>query len=142
MCPIQTQPDSSPMVNRHQPETGGGDLSCLVEAIRQHAGDTIRNLALLRRALTHRSFSNEQPDLAGFDNERLEFLGDAILDFLAGDYLFRHYPENSEWWGSWNVIEFDHILKNSIDIVEYELFVFISEKFPFESQYVFDVYIF
>ncbi|NLE76653.1 MAG: ribonuclease III, partial [Chloroflexi bacterium] len=36
------------------------------------------------------------PELAGMDNERLEFLGDAVLDFLAGAYLFAHYPEMQE----------------------------------------------
>ncbi|MBC6418589.1 MAG: ribonuclease III [Prochloron sp. SP5CPC1] len=42
---------------------------------------------LLRRALTHRSYVNENPRERG-DNERLEFLGDAILNFISGDYLY------------------------------------------------------
>lgn len=50
---------------------------------------------LLRQALTHRSYINETPDETE-DNERLEFLGDAILDFLVGEYLFRHFPEMTE----------------------------------------------
>ena len=41
---------------------------------------------LLSRALTHRSFLNEHPE-ALEDNERLEFLGDAVLDFLVGAWL-------------------------------------------------------
>ncbi len=52
--------------------------------------------SLLTRALTHRSYLNENPDLPYLDNERLEFLGDAILDFVAAEYLYQRYPEMSE----------------------------------------------
>jgi ribonuclease-3 len=52
--------------------------------------------SLLRRALTHRSYLNENPDLALEDNQRLEFLGDAVLDFVAGAWLYHHYPEFQE----------------------------------------------
>ena len=50
---------------------------------------------LLSRALTHRSFLNENPE-ALEDNERLEFLGDAVLDFLVGAWLYNHFPEMAE----------------------------------------------
>ena len=53
------------------------------------------NFLLLSRALTHRSYNNEHPE-AIEDNERLEFLGDAVLDFLVGDWLYNHFPEMSE----------------------------------------------
>ena len=53
------------------------------------------NLLLLNRALTHRSYLNEHPE-AIEDNERLEFLGDAVLDFLSGDWLYNHFPEMAE----------------------------------------------
>jgi ribonuclease-3 len=52
--------------------------------------------ALLQRALTHRSYINENPDYPLEDNERLEFLGDAILDFITGEYLYHHFPEMPE----------------------------------------------
>ncbi len=51
---------------------------------------------LLRRALTHRSYLNENPDYPLEDNERLEFLGDAILDFITGEYLYHRFPEMPE----------------------------------------------
>jgi ribonuclease III len=54
------------------------------------------NFTLLTRALTHSSYLNEHPDLPSEDNERLEFLGDAVLDFVAAEYLFRQYPEFAE----------------------------------------------
>lgn len=50
---------------------------------------------LLTRALTHRSYLNEHPE-ALEDNERLEFLGDAVLDFLVGAWLYNRFPEMSE----------------------------------------------
>ena len=54
------------------------------------------NEALLSRALTHRSFLNETDDDSLADNERLEFLGDAVLDFVVGAYLFDRYPDVDE----------------------------------------------
>lgn len=50
---------------------------------------------LLGRALTHRSYLNEHTE-ALEDNERLEFLGDAILDFVVGAWLYNRYPEMPE----------------------------------------------
>lgn len=50
---------------------------------------------LLYRALTHRSFLNEHPD-AIEDNQRLEFLGDAVLDFVVGAWLYNELPEMPE----------------------------------------------
>ena len=50
---------------------------------------------LLRRSLTHRSYINENPR-AGEDNERLEFLGDAILNFISGEYLYQIHPDMKE----------------------------------------------
>lgn len=59
------------------------------------AGLEIQNRKLLIRALTHRSYVNENPEVLE-DFERLEFLGDAALDFLAGAWLFRRFPEMDE----------------------------------------------
>ena len=50
---------------------------------------------LLSRALTHRSYINEHVE-AIEDNERLEFLGDAVLDFMVGAWLYNNYPEYLE----------------------------------------------
>lgn len=54
-----------------------------------------RDFSLLQRALTHRSYVNEHNDSLE-DNERLEFLGDAVLDFIVGAYLYNHFPEMAE----------------------------------------------
>ncbi|MBP5977457.1 ribonuclease III, partial [Brasilonema sp. CT11] len=54
-----------------------------------------QNTSVLIRALTHRSYVHENPQ-EGEHNERLEFLGDALLTFLSGEYLYRRYPEKGE----------------------------------------------
>jgi ribonuclease-3 len=54
-----------------------------------------KNEALLIRALTHRSYVNEHPE-AGEHNERLEFLGDALLGYLVGEILYKRYEDFSE----------------------------------------------
>ncbi len=68
------------------------DLAKLQEAI----GFQFDNETLLRQALVHRSFLNENPDFGLESNERLEYLGDALLDFVVGEYLYRRYPEMNE----------------------------------------------
>lgn len=55
-----------------------------------------RNPDLLRSALSHKSFVNENLDYRGGDNERLEFLGDAVLDLVVSDRMFRLVPELAE----------------------------------------------
>lgn len=47
---------------------------------------------LLRLALTHQSYLNENPDEQGESNERLEFLGDSALNYIVGRYLYEHLP--------------------------------------------------
>ncbi len=59
-------------------------------------GVTFNDWALLERALTHRSYLNEHPDEPLQDNERLEFLGDAVLDFLAAEWLYEDFPDMDE----------------------------------------------
>jgi ribonuclease-3 len=54
-----------------------------------------RDRSLLQRAFTHKSYVNEYPETKN-DNERLEFLGDAILNFLSGEFLYKRYPQKPE----------------------------------------------
>jgi ribonuclease-3 len=65
------------------------------EDFSRRSGLPFTNIFLLTRALTHRSYLNEHPESLE-DNERLEFLGDAVLDFLAGAWLYQHFPEMNE----------------------------------------------
>jgi len=73
---------------KREPETLTG--------LQHEIGITFHDLSLLRQALTHASYLNENPEFAGTDNERLEFLGDAICDFLAAEYLCQRFPEWQE----------------------------------------------
>jgi ribonuclease III len=59
-------------------------------------GIEFRDYSLLSRALTHRSYLNENPGTALEDNERLEFLGDAVIDFIVAAFLYHRFPEMDE----------------------------------------------
>lgn len=60
------------------------------------AGVIFKDKNLLRQAFVHRSYINENKD-AGFEhNERLEFLGDAVLELVITDFLYRKYPDKTE----------------------------------------------
>jgi ribonuclease-3 len=59
-------------------------------------GLSFNDRALLRTALTHRSYLNEHAEVDWEDNERLEYLGDAVLDFLLADYLYEKFPNAPE----------------------------------------------
>ena len=55
-----------------------------------------KNKNLLIQAFTHRSYLNENPDFYLSHNERLEFLGDAVLEIVVTEYLYQKYPKKSE----------------------------------------------
>lgn len=59
-------------------------------------GLTFNNLDLLVEAFTHRSYLNEHREYTGSHNERLEFLGDAVLELATTDFLFKKFPASSE----------------------------------------------
>src|SRR3989344_1473401 len=59
-------------------------------------GASFNNLNLLVEALTHRSYLNEHPEYTGSHNERLEFLGDAVLELAVTDFLFKKFPAKPE----------------------------------------------
>lgn len=59
-------------------------------------GVTFKDRDLLRQALTHRSYAHEVVGDQGVTNERLEFLGDAVLDLVISDYLYRNYSDLDE----------------------------------------------
>lgn len=59
-------------------------------------GVTFNNPALLEQALVHSSYINENPSRSIGHNERLEFLGDAVLDYIVAEKLYRDFPDISE----------------------------------------------
>lgn len=64
-------------------------------------GIHFKNHDLLLEALTHRSYLNERPDWHLNHNERLEFLGDAVLELIITEYLFNNYPDPEGVLTSW-----------------------------------------
>jgi len=67
-----------------------------LEAFQQSLGVVFNEPALLMQALTHSSYANENPTIAPVSNERLEFLGDAVLGLVVGEKLFSDFPDLTE----------------------------------------------
>ena len=67
-----------------------------LEQLEEKIGVAFRDATLLREALTHSSFANESPHISPRDNERLEYLGDAVLQLITAEYLFKLRPESKE----------------------------------------------
>ena len=68
---------------------------------REKLGFEYKNINLLITALTHRSYVNEHKKSVSEHNERLEFLGDAVLELVVTDFLFRNYSEPEGTLTSW-----------------------------------------
>src|SRR3989344_5301304 len=66
-----------------------------ISKLEKKMGVQFKNQDLLKQALTHRSYLNENPDFGLADNERLEFLGDAVLELAVTEHLYKSFP-NSE----------------------------------------------
>lgn len=64
--------------------------------LEKELGTTFSQKKLLTQAFCHRSYLNENPDSGLENNERLEFLGDAVLELVVTEYLYQKYPEKSE----------------------------------------------
>ena len=64
--------------------------------LEKRLGVTFKSPQLLQNALVHSSYVNENPDAASESNERLEFLGDAVLGLVVADELYAAYPDDDE----------------------------------------------
>lgn len=64
--------------------------------LQERIGVEFNNENLLKQSLVHRSYINEHQDFPLGHNERLEFLGDAVLEIIVTEYLFESYPQESE----------------------------------------------
>lgn len=71
------------------------------EAICRALGVSFKNSEYLQSALTHRSYLNEHRNYPFEHNERLEFLGDAVLELVVTEYLYHHYPNPEGELTSW-----------------------------------------
>jgi ribonuclease-3 len=67
-----------------------------LKKLEKRIGIEFQNQKYLQQALVHRSYINEHPDFTLGHNERLEFLGDAVLEIVITEYLFENYPDTPE----------------------------------------------
>ena len=67
-----------------------------LQELQNRIGYTFEKEGLLRQALTHSSFANERHMKKHSDNERLEFLGDAVLEVVSSEFLYLNYPDLAE----------------------------------------------
>jgi ribonuclease III len=77
-----------------QPQTA--PLAQSLQLLQQKIGIHFRDPGLLLEAVTHSSFANESPSVSPRDNERLEYLGDAVLQLITAEYLYKHQPGATE----------------------------------------------
>lgn len=68
----------------------------LINELKENYGIVFHDVNLLEQAFTHSSYVNEHRNMNISDNERLEFLGDAVLEIQVSDYLYHHYPNLPE----------------------------------------------
>lgn len=71
-------------------------MSDRLKELEEKIGYTFRDFSLLRRAMMHSSYTNEKHLEKHQCNERLEFLGDAVLELVSSEYLFLEFPKVSE----------------------------------------------
>jgi ribonuclease III len=91
------------IISSHRIEMTGARVVSLrneYDALQHTVGYRFRDPGLLEHALTHTSRANEDVSGGVFDNESLEFLGDAVLGFAIADLLFRKFPTRDEGWKS------------------------------------------
>ncbi|MCK5061224.1 ribonuclease III [Candidatus Parcubacteria bacterium] len=67
-----------------------------LKQLEKRVGVKFKDINLLRQSMVHRSYLNENPDFGLPHNERLEFLGDAVLEIIVTEYLFIKFPETPE----------------------------------------------
>ena len=72
------------------------DLSGVKALLADQFGLELQDETHYIEAFTHSSYVNENQKLALEDNERIEFLGDAVLELVVSNYLYRNYPEMDE----------------------------------------------
>lgn len=82
--------------------------------LERRLGVTFINQDLLRQALAHRSYLNENPGFNLPHNERLEFLGDAVLELVVTEHLYKNYPNPEGELTNWRAALVNAIMLSSI----------------------------
>ena len=87
--------------------------------LEERIGYRFRDPSLLKTALTHTSFANEHKKQGIAHNERLEFLGDAVLELVSSEFLFTRYPEKKE--GELSKMRASYVCEPTLAISAHEL---------------------
>ena len=74
-------------------QAGKENIVADIKTFQKKIGYQFQNEHLLVQALTHSSYANEKHMKKLSDNERLEFLGDAVLEIISSDFLYKNYPQ-------------------------------------------------
>lgn len=104
-------------------------------ALEERLGATFRNKDLLTQALVHRSYLNEHPNFRLGHNERLEFLGDAVLELIVTEYLYRTYPNPEGEMTNWRaaLVNAQTLAQFARDL-DLEQFLYLSRGEAQDSQ--------
>ncbi|HBK33589.1 TPA: ribonuclease III [Candidatus Uhrbacteria bacterium] len=98
------------------------------EPIEKAIGVTFKNKDLIRQAVVHRSYLNEHPDFPLGHNERLEFLGDAVLELIVTEYLYEKYENPEGELTNWRAALVNADMLSSIcSEMEVEEYLFLSK---------------
>lgn len=91
--------------------------------LEQKIGYSFKDKSFLKEALTHRSYLNENPKWGSSHNERLEFLGDAVLELAATEELFNRYPDEAE----------GKLTSLRAALVNYQMLAFVAREIELEE---------
>ncbi len=94
-----------------------------LEQLSKKIGVTFSDITFLRTACTHRSFLNENKGAGMEHNERLEFLGDAVLELVVTSYLFRKYPKKQEG----ELTAFRSAIVNTMSLIKVAEYIGLNE---------------
>lgn len=96
----------------------------MFEKLQNKLGINFKNADLIKQALVHRSYLNEHPDFPVGHNERLEFLGDAVLEIVVTEYLYLNFKDTDEgdltnWRASLVNAKMLHVIAEELKLEEY-----------------------
>jgi len=97
------------------------EIQTLSKILKEKFDISFNNKALLMEAMTHSSYANEHKEMKGIYNERIEFLGDAVLELTISDWLFRQFPHFQE--GQLTKLRAQIVCEDSLSVLAKECFL-------------------
>lgn len=106
-----------------------------ISALEKNLGTDFLNKELLQQALVHRSYLNEHPEYTLDHNERLEFLGDAVLELIVTENLFNNYPNPEGELTNWRAALVNAVMLGEIaKLLGIEDFLYMSKGEAKDAQ--------